>query len=95
MINEERSALLAQSVIRDAFGDSVLFNEKPTTGGEDFSFYMENIPGAFALLGSGNKEKGSDYAHHHGCFNIDEQVMKSGAELYAQYAWRYLQQNAF
>ena len=95
VINEERSALLAQSVIRDAFGDSVLFNEKPTTGGEDFSFYMENIPGAFALLGSGNKEKGSDYAHHHGCFNIDEQVMKSGAELYAQYAWRYLQQNAF
>ena len=56
---------------------------------------MQNIPGAFALLGSGNKEKGSDYAHHHGCFNIDEQVMKSGAELYAQYAWRYLQQNAF
>ncbi|AOV13467.1 amidohydrolase [Klebsiella michiganensis] len=95
VINEERSALLAQSVIRDAFGDGVLFNEKPTTGGEDFSFYMQNIPGAFALLGSGNKEKGSDYAHHHGCFNIDEQVMKSGAELYAQYAWRYLQQNAF
>lgn len=79
----------------DAFGDEVLFNEKPTTGGEDFSFYMQNIPGAFALLGSGNKEKGSDYAHHHGCFNIDEQVMKSGAELYAQYAWRYLQQNQF
>ena len=95
VINEERSALLAQSVIRDAFGDGVLFNEKPTTGGEDFSFYMQNIPGAFALLGSGNKEKGSDYSHHHGCFNIDEQVMKSGAELYAQYAWRYLQQNAF
>lgn len=95
VINEARSAQLAQSVIRDAFGESVLFNEKPTTGGEDFSFYMENIPGAFALLGSGNKEKGSDYAHHHGCFNIDEQVMKSGAELYAQYAWRYLQQDSF
>lgn len=95
VINEERSARLAQSVIREAFGDDVLFSEKPTTGGEDFSFYMQDIPGCFALLGSGNKEKGSDYAHHHGCFNIDEQVMKTGAGLYAQYAWRYLHQDRF
>ncbi|WP_404653255.1 amidohydrolase [Raoultella terrigena] len=95
VINEERSARLAQSVIREAFGDDALFSEKPTTGGEDFSFYMQDIPGCFALLGSGNKEKGSDYAHHHGCFNIDEQVMKTGAGLYAQYAWRYLHQNRF
>lgn len=95
MINEERSARLAQSVIREAFGDDALFSEKPTTGGEDFSFYMQDIPGCFALLGSGNKEKRSDYAHHHGCFNIDEQVMNTGAGLYAQYAWRYLHQNRF
>lgn len=95
VINEARSALLAQSVIRDAFGEAALFSERPTTGGEDFSFYMQNIPGCFALLGCGNPEKGSDYAHHHGCFNIDEQVMKNGAELYAQYAWRYLHQQAF
>lgn len=95
VINEERSALLAQSTIRETFGDDVLFSEKPTTGGEDFSFYLQDIPGCFALLGSGNKAKGSDYAHHHGCFNIDEQVMKTGAGLYAQYAWRYLHQDRF
>lgn len=95
VINETRSALLAQSVIRDAFGEEALFSEKPTTGGEDFSFYIENIPGCFALVGCGNKEKGTDWAHHHGCFNIDEETMITGAELYAQYAWCYLQQNAF
>lgn len=95
VINEERSALLAQSVIRSAFGDDSLFAEKPTTGGEDFSFYIENIPGCFALLGSRNAEKGTDWAHHHGCFNIDEDEMIKGAELYAQYAWSYLQQDNF
>ena len=95
VINEERSALLAQSVIRDAFGEEVLYAERPTTGGEDFSFFIENIPGCFALLGCGNAAKGTDWAHHHGCFNIDEDVMVQGAELYAQYAWRYLQQDAF
>lgn len=95
VINEERSALLAQSVISEAFGENVLMAERPTPGGEDFSFYMENIPGCFALLGSGNPEKDTQWAHHHGCFNIDEDVMASGAELYAQYAWSYLQQDKF
>ncbi|MDR2989150.1 MAG: amidohydrolase [Providencia alcalifaciens] len=95
VINEERSALLAQSVISEAFGENALIAERPTPGGEDFSFYMENIPGCFALLGSGNPEKDTQWAHHHGCFNIDEDVMASGAELYAQYAWSYLQQDKF
>lgn len=95
VINEERSALLAQSVVRNTFGEDSLFAEKPTTGGEDFSFYIENIPGCFALVGCANAEKGTDWAHHHGCFNIDEDAMIKGAELYAQYAWSYLQQDAF
>lgn len=95
VINEEHSALLAQSVIKETFGEQSLFFEKPTTGGEDFSFYMENIPGCFALVGCGNAEKDTEWAHHHGCFNIDEDAMTNGAELYAQYAWAYLHQDKF
>ncbi|WP_392562143.1 M20 family metallopeptidase [Orbus sturtevantii] len=95
VINEQRSALLAQSIITQAFGESYLYNERPTTGGEDFSYYTENIPGAFALLGSGNPTKDTQWAHHHGCFNIDEEAMTKGAELYAQYAWAYLNQDQF
>lgn len=95
VINEQRSALLAQAVVVDAFGSDVLYVERPTTGGEDFSFYIENIPGCFALVGSGNAEKETDWAHHHGCFNIDEDAMTTGAELYAQYAWGYLNQDQF
>lgn len=95
VINEERSALLAQSIIEQAFGESCLYQERPTTGGEDFSYYTENIPGAFALLGSGNPTKDTQWAHHHGCFNIDEDAMARGAELYAQYAWAYLHQDKF
>lgn len=90
VINEQSSAELAESVIQEAFGAETLFVERPTTGGEDFSFYIENIPGTFALVGSGNPDKDTQHAHHHGCFNIDEDAMANGAELYAQYAWAYL-----
>ncbi|XKM14289.1 M20 family metallopeptidase [Orbaceae bacterium ac157xtp] len=95
VVNEAKSALLAQEVIKQAFGESYLYQERPTTGGEDFSYYTENIPGAFALVGSGNPKKDTKWAHHHGCFNIDEDAMIRGAELYAQYAWAYLSQNEF
>lgn len=95
VINEERSAKLAQSVITEAFGDDAIYTERPTTGGEDFSFYNEKIPGCFALVGTRNPEKGSDWAHHHGCFNVDEDSMDTGAELYVQYVWSYLNQDSF
>lgn len=95
VINEERSAKLAQAVILEAFGESAVHTERPTTGAEDFSYYMENIPGCHALVGTRNPEKGSNCAHHHGSFNVDEDSLATGAELYAQYAWSYLNQDQF
>lgn len=90
VINDEYSAALVQRVAAEAFGEEVVFHEKPTMGGEDFSFYLDEVPGSFALVGSGNQEKDTEWAHHHGKFNIDEDALATGAELYAQYAWAYL-----
>lgn len=90
VINGEESAALVQQVAKEAFGEQVLYAEKPTMGGEDFSFYLDEVPGSFALVGSGNAEKDTEWAHHHGKFNIDEDAMVTGAELYAQYAWAFL-----
>lgn len=88
--NDEYSAKLVQKVVSEAFGPDAVYFEKPTMGGEDFSEYMAVVPGSFALVGSGNPEKDTEWAHHHGKFNIDEDALVTGAELYAQYAWAYL-----
>ena len=90
VINGEDSAKLVQQVASEAFGEEVVYYEKPTMGGEDFSFYLDEVPGSFALVGSGNPEKDTQWAHHHGKFNVDEDALVTGAELYAQYAWAYL-----
>ncbi|MFB3164359.1 amidohydrolase [Neobacillus sp. 179-J 1A1 HS] len=90
VLNDEYSANLVRKVAAEAFGDHVVYNEKPTMGGEDFSEYLAHAPGSFALVGSGNPEKDTEWAHHHGKFNIDEDALATGAELYAQYAWAYL-----
>ncbi|WP_208559323.1 amidohydrolase [Marinilactibacillus kalidii] len=95
VVNEARSAQLVQDVAAEAFGADVLQEEPPTMGAEDFGYYMHDIPGAFALVGAGNTEKDTRWAHHHGRFNIDEDAMLIGAELYAQYALSYLNQTKF
>ncbi|KRN56955.1 M20 family metallopeptidase [Carnobacterium divergens] len=90
VVNDEKDALFAQKIIQDSFGEDALLQEPPTTGGEDFSYFTEHTPGCFALVGCGNPAKDTEWAHHHGKFNVDEDAMKMGAEMYAQYAYNYL-----
>lgn len=92
--NEVKSAELVRRIVRERFGADALEADTKTTGGEDFGFYMlaNNTPGAFAMVGTRNEAVGSHYEHHHGMFNIDESTLKDGAELYALYAYNFLEQ---
>jgi amidohydrolase len=58
----------------------------PQGVGEDFAYYCQEVPGAFAFLGAANEAKGCTYPHHHPHFNIDEDVLPRGAALHAQFA---------
>lgn len=59
------------------------FEEAETSmGGEDFAYYLEEIPGAFFNIGTKNETLGTDYPHHHPKFNIDEEGLKAGVESY-------------
>lgn len=41
-------------------------------GGEDFSYYLERVPGTFYYTGVRNASFKADYPHHHAMFDIDE-----------------------
>lgn len=90
VINDRDSSTFVQQVIQETFGKQALITAKPTTVGEDFSFYQQETNGSFALVGTGNPAKETTYGHHHGRFNVDEETLKIGAELYAQVAAHFL-----
>lgn len=50
----------------------------PVMGGEDFSYYLYEKPGAYFFTGA-NKE-GNNYPHHHPKFDIDERAMLIAAK---------------
>ncbi|WP_145019913.1 amidohydrolase [Paenibacillus sp. Y412MC10] len=57
----------------------------PSMGGEDFSYYLQHIPGAFMYVGSN-----SPYALHHPKFNPEEDALLPAAEYYSHLAIRCL-----
>ena len=61
-------------------------------GTEDFSYYLEKVPGVFWFLGVGNPEKDSTHPWHSDYFDIDEEALKTGAALQATLVYRYLEE---
>lgn len=49
--------------------------------GEDFSYYLQKVPGCFMFVGAGNRQRGIDAFHHHPLFDIDEHALGHAAQL--------------
>ncbi|GBF77754.1 amidohydrolase [Paenibacillus sp. 598K] len=64
---------------------------KPSTGGEDFAFYAQQVPGVFFRLGASDGSEETRYPLHHPSFDLDEEAMVLGAALLAQLGLSYLQ----
>lgn len=70
-------------------GECTLVEMKPIMGGEDFAYYLQEVPGCFFFVGAGNEDKGAVYPHHHPKFDFDEDALSVGVEAllatYLQY----------
>jgi len=55
-----------------------------TMGGEDMSFFLQEVPGCYFFLGSANTDKGLAYPHHHPRFDFDETALGMGVELFVR-----------
>ncbi len=90
VINDGEMTRLARSAAEDLFGAARVRKIRPTMAGEDFSFYLEKVPGAFMFLGMGGKG-GPEWPHHHPRFQVNEAVLPDGAALMASLAWHFLE----
>ncbi|QUY41707.1 M20 family metallopeptidase [Acaryochloris marina] len=55
-----------------------------TMGGEDMSFFLQEVPGCYFFLGSANDERGLAYPHHHPQFDFDETALAMGVEIFVR-----------
>jgi metal-dependent amidase/aminoacylase/carboxypeptidase family protein len=74
-VNDEEMVKLVEKVARELVGEVKLINE-PSMGGEDFSFYLQKVPGAMFRLGV-SSDKPSPPLHNAG-FNFNDDAIRAG-----------------
>ena len=63
---------------------------KATTGGEDFSYFQEVVPGFYFFLGGMTPGNSTPYPHHTPDFQIDDAGMLLGVKAMSQLALDFL-----
>lgn len=90
LINHDaETKLLIESAIPIVGNDHIKVMQ-PVMAGEDFAYYLQEVPGTFFFTGSGNLEQGLIVPSHHPKFDIDERSLTIGAKILLSTALNFL-----
>jgi amidohydrolase len=89
LINDPRLTRIASEAISQVLGPTEGLTTMQTIASEDFAEYSARIPATFIFLGCGNPEKKTDIAHHNPAFNIDEDVLPLGVEIFVSSVFNF------
>ncbi|GAB4380335.1 MAG: amidohydrolase [Elainellaceae cyanobacterium] len=85
VINDRTIAALVRSVAETVIETPAgIVPDCQTMGGEDMSFFLQEVPGCYFFLGSANAERELDYPHHHPRFDFDETALGMGVEIFVR-----------
>jgi hippurate hydrolase len=82
VVNTRREAKICHRAAREVVGsDGLMRMDHPSMGSEDFSYYLEEIPGCYVRFGARRHEH--EYIPLHSPeFDIDQEVLKVGASYF-------------
>ncbi len=85
LVNDPAEAERARRAVSAVLGEGHVTGESRTMGGEDFSEFLQRVPGAFAFVGAARTD-GPRGPHHAPDFDFDERALPHAARLLAAYA---------
>jgi amidohydrolase len=92
-VNDDAEAEFAASTIEDLYGpERFVWTPNPLSTAEDFSFVLEQVPGAFVFLGAcpSGRDPATAPFNHSAEAVFDDAVLADGAALLAELALRRL-----
>ena len=81
MCNSDTYTKALMEVADELYGSGTAELMAPGLGGEDFSYYLQKVPGCFYFFGIGNKELDCVYPTHSTKFRIDEDSFSVGISI--------------
>ncbi len=86
VVNEAESIALLELAMAERFGAETVESTEQSLGGEDFSWYLQEVPGALARLGVRSPDEQGVRDLHQGTFDADERAIGVGVELFSALA---------
>lgn len=68
---------------------NIIFLKQPSMGGEDFSEYLKQTKGCYFYLGVKNESKNAIYGWHNPKFDIDEDALEIGVNIFCEIIKKY------
>ncbi|MFB9659268.1 amidohydrolase [Glycomyces mayteni] len=93
VVNDRAASAMFAGAAAAALGPDAVVEAPMSMGGEDFAYYLEQIPGAMARLGVGRPGERLDI--HQGNFDIDEDALSHGVRVMTHTALAAAQSPAF
>ena len=90
LVNDPQMSHLVASACGKGIGKENVEFIRPSMGGEDFAYYLEKVPGSFFRLGCRNEKKGMIHPFHNNRFDLDEDVLPFGVEMFVRIIDEYL-----
>lgn len=66
---------------------------EPIMGGEDYSYYLQEVKGTYIFTGAQPDNTDNPYPHHHPKFDINEKALLTAAKVLAKSTVEYMNQN--
>jgi amidohydrolase len=93
VVNDRAASAMFAGATAAALGDEAVAEAPMSMGGEDFAYYLEQVPGAMARLGVGRPGERLDI--HQGTFDIDELALEHGVRVMTHTALAAASSHAF
>ena len=95
-VNHEAETTFARGVLEDVVGADNVLEFEPTMGAEDFSFYLQKIPGCYFMIGNGDgahREGGHGLGPcmlHNPSYDFNDDLIPLGATAWVRLAETWL-----
>ena len=85
-VNEDSSAALIDRAVSAVLGPAAVTQTAQSLGGEDFAWYLHQVPGAMARLGTRSPGARTSGDLHQPTFDVDERAIGTGVRVLAALA---------
>lgn len=91
VVNDPAVTAIVRNVAAAVVTSGHVVDMSPTTGSDDMAYFLQRAPGCYFAVGSHNRDRGLDAAHHNPRFDFDEEALVIGAKVLGGAALRLLE----